>query len=62
MFQIPDEMTLSQQIAEVAEAQILLDRHQLASMLLSLAFRVRRMERTLDEIVADAAEDARRAV
>lgn len=59
---IPDEMTLSEQIAEVAEAQILLDRHELASILLSLAFRVRRMERTLDEIVADAAEDARRAV
>ena len=57
---IPDEMTLSEQIAEVAEAQILLDRHELASILLSLAFRVRRMERTLDEIVADAAEDARR--
>ena len=60
--QIPDEMTVSEQIAEVAEAQILLDRHELASILLSLAFRVRRMERTLDEIVADAAEDARRAV
>ena len=59
---IPDEMILSEQIAEVAEAQILLDRHELASILLSLAFRVRRMERTLDEIVADAAEDARRAV
>ena len=59
---IADEMTVSQQIAEVAEAQILLDRHELASILLSLAFRVRRMERTLDEIVADAAEDARRAV
>ncbi len=58
--QIPDEMTLSEQLAEIAEAQIALDRHQLASMLLSIAFRVRRMERTLDEIVADAAEDARR--
>ena len=57
--QIPDEMTLSEQLAEIAEAQIALDRHQLASMLLSIALRVRRMERALDEIVENAREEAR---
>ena len=54
-----DELTISEQLAEIAEAQIELDRHMLASILLSLAFRVRRMERALDEIVENAREEAR---
>lgn len=57
---IPDEMTVSQQLAEIAEAQMILDRLDLGILLLRLSVQVRRMERTLDEIVADAAEDARR--
>ena len=57
--QIPDEMTVSEQLAEIAEAQMILDRLDLGILLLRLSVQVRRMERTLDEIVADAAEDAR---
>lgn len=54
-----DELTVSEQLAEIAEAQILADRHDLGSMLIALALRVRRMERTLDEIVENAREEAR---
>ena len=60
--QIPDEMPVSQQLAEIADAQILFGDGALVPLLLRLSIQVRRMERTLDEIVADAAEDARRAV
>ncbi len=58
--QIPDEMTISEMLAEIAEAQVLFRDGGLAPLLLRLSIHVRRMERTLDEIVADAAEDARR--
>ena len=54
-----NELTVSEQLAEIANAQILADRHDLGSMLLALAFRVRRMERALDEIVENAREEAR---
>ena len=54
-----DEMAISEQIAEIAEAQVIDGRAPLASLLLSLALRVRRMERTLDEIVENAREEAR---
>ena len=57
--QIPDEMTVSQQLAEIAEAQIMLERPHLAMLLLRLSIQVRRMERTLDEIVENAREEAR---
>lgn len=54
-----DELTVSEQLAEIAEAQILADRHDLGSMLIALALRVRRMERALDEIVENARQEAR---
>ena len=54
-----NELTVSEQLAEIANAQILADRHDLGSMLLALAFRVRRMEWALDEIVEEAREEAR---
>lgn len=54
-----DEMAVSEQIAELAEAQVIEGRAPLASLLLSLALRVRRMERALDEIVENAREEAR---
>lgn len=54
-----NEMTTSEQIAELAEWQVVEGRAPLASLLLSFALRVRRMERALDEIVENAREEAR---
>ena len=54
-----NELTVSEQLAEIANAQILADRHDLGSLLLALSFKTRRMERALDEIVENAREEAR---
>lgn len=55
---IDDVLSLSEQIREVGEGLITADQHEAAQILFDLAWRVARLERTLDEIVRDAREDA----
>ena len=55
---IDDVLPISEQIREVGEGLIAADQHGAAQILFDLAWRVARLERTLDEIVRDAQEDA----
>lgn len=58
MITIDDVLPISEQIREVGEGLISADQHGAAQILFDLAWRVARLERTLDEIVRDAQEDA----
>ena len=53
------DMPASEALAEISEIKRAAGERQLAGLLFSLAVRVRRMERALDEIVENAREEAR---